>query len=110
MGVGFCNAVVFAANGFFRRWVKRPDQSTSDLSIKQIYAAGSLTGLVVAFINCPFELLKVRLQTQYSGPGGALVRTLDQRLTIGRSTRVCWTAECSWQGKVGLHLCFEALV
>ena len=64
-GIGICNAVLFTANGFFRR-VLRGEEPLRTLSIKEMTWAGALSGGVMAFVNCPVELLKVRLQVQYS--------------------------------------------
>ncbi|KAG0283684.1 hypothetical protein BGZ96_011916 [Linnemannia gamsii] len=71
MGIGICNAVMFAANGTFRRWFQGGDE-TKTLSLFQIGCAGSMAGGVMAFVNCPVELLKVKLQTQYKPAAGAL--------------------------------------
>ncbi|RUS22654.1 hypothetical protein BC937DRAFT_88104 [Endogone sp. FLAS-F59071] len=40
---------------------------TKILSLAEIAIAGSMTGFAIAFVNCPLELLKVKLQTQYGG-------------------------------------------
>ncbi|RUS22655.1 hypothetical protein BC937DRAFT_88104 [Endogone sp. FLAS-F59071] len=66
MGAGICNAVLFAANGNFRRMFQNGDE-TKILSLAEIAIAGSMTGFAIAFVNCPLELLKVKLQTQYGG-------------------------------------------
>ncbi|KAG0323467.1 hypothetical protein BGZ99_002768 [Dissophora globulifera] len=71
MGIGICNAVMFAANGTFRRMLQGGDE-TKTLSLLQIGTAGSMAGGVMAFVNCPVELLKVKLQTQYSPAKGAV--------------------------------------
>lgn len=62
-GIGFCNAVMFMSNGYFRRLLQQGD-SKKVLSIVEIGLAGSMAGSVMAFLNCPIELLKVKLQTQ----------------------------------------------
>ncbi|KAI8883981.1 mitochondrial carrier [Backusella circina FSU 941] len=62
-GIGFCNAVMFMSNGYFRRVLQNGDEKKA-LSIVEIGIAGSLAGSVMAFLNCPIELLKVKLQTQ----------------------------------------------
>lgn len=62
-GIGFCNAVMFTANGWSRRLLQNGDEKRV-LSIFEIGVAGSMAGSVMAFLNCPIELLKVKLQTQ----------------------------------------------
>ncbi|KAI9266133.1 mitochondrial carrier domain-containing protein [Helicostylum pulchrum] len=62
-GIGFCNAVMFMANGHSRRLLQNGDEKKV-LSIVEIGLAGSMAGSVMAFLNCPIELLKVKLQTQ----------------------------------------------
>ncbi|PVU99621.1 hypothetical protein BB559_000534 [Furculomyces boomerangus] len=66
MGIGFCNAVVFAANGEFRKYLSefRGLRSGDDLSLFDKALAGGLAGGVMSLLNCPVELLKVKLQTQ----------------------------------------------
>ncbi|KAI7897080.1 mitochondrial carrier domain-containing protein [Mucor mucedo] len=68
-GIGFCNAVMFMANGHSRRLLQNGDDKKV-LSIFEIGVAGSMAGSVMAFLNCPIELLKVKLQTQ--DPKGVL--------------------------------------
>ncbi|GAB5592025.1 hypothetical protein Unana1_06925 [Umbelopsis nana] len=62
-GIGICNAVVFTANGNFRRMLQGNDPH-KQLSLGEIGIAGLGAGFVMAFFNCPVELLKVKLQTQ----------------------------------------------
>ncbi|KAI8363894.1 mitochondrial carrier domain-containing protein [Blakeslea trispora] len=62
-GVGFCNAVMFMANGWSRRMLQGGDEKRT-LSVVEYGIAGSFAGSVMAFLNCPIELLKVKLQTQ----------------------------------------------
>ncbi|KAI9281290.1 mitochondrial carrier domain-containing protein [Umbelopsis sp. AD052] len=62
-GIGICNAVLFTANGNFRRMLQGNDPN-KELSLGEIGVAGMGAGLVMAFFNCPVELLKVKLQTQ----------------------------------------------
>lgn len=59
VGFGICNAVVFSANGYFRRLLS----IGPDLSLPKIMLAGGCSGAIVSIINCPFELVKVKLQT-----------------------------------------------
>ncbi|ORY91178.1 mitochondrial carrier domain-containing protein, partial [Syncephalastrum racemosum] len=67
-GIGFCNAVVFMSNGFFRRALQNGDEP---LTLGQMGIAGGLAGSVMALFNCPIELLKVKLQVQ--DPSGVIV-------------------------------------
>lgn len=50
-------------NGEFRRMLQGGD-TNKVLSLAEIGIAGSMAGTVMAFFNCPIELLKVKLQTQ----------------------------------------------
>lgn len=59
VGFGVCNAVVFSTNGYFRRLFS----SANDLSLGKIMLAGGCSGAIVSVVNCPFELVKVKLQT-----------------------------------------------
>ncbi|KAJ1957018.1 hypothetical protein GGI12_005146 [Dipsacomyces acuminosporus] len=68
-GIGFCNAVVFAANGYFLRLFQ--SNSNGPLTLQQKAVAGALAGGVMSFLNCPVELLKVKLQTQYGASAAA---------------------------------------
>lgn len=60
-GIGVCNAVLFSANGHFRRLI---GATPSDKG--RVLMAGCMSGAVMALINCPVELLKVKLQIQTS--------------------------------------------
>ena len=51
------------SNGEFRRILQGGNPS-KELSLSEIFIAGSMAGTVMAFFNCPIELLKVKLQTQ----------------------------------------------
>lgn len=57
------NSVLFASNGFFQRHLLLENVPHS-LQLDRIAVAGSLSGFVMAGVNCPVELLKVRLQVQ----------------------------------------------
>ncbi|ORZ00003.1 mitochondrial carrier domain-containing protein, partial [Lobosporangium transversale] len=81
MGIGICNAVMFAANGTFRRILQGGDE-TKTLSLLEIGTAGSMAGGVMAFVNCPVELLKVKLQTQYGPSAGILTIPPSTSTTI----------------------------
>ncbi|KAF9582136.1 hypothetical protein BGW38_000597, partial [Lunasporangiospora selenospora] len=74
------NAVMFAANGHFRRMLQGGDESRV-LSIVEIGCAGSMAGGVMAFVNCPVELLKVKLQTQYAPAAGAVASLAEKQVS-----------------------------
>ncbi|OMJ10809.1 Mitochondrial substrate carrier family protein S [Smittium culicis] len=88
-GIGFCNAVLFTANNEFRNLmlsVRRNGTTVTrveHLSTVDMAVAGGLAGSVMALLNCPVELLKVKLQTQdqtlkvkqYNGVFDCLVKT-----------------------------------
>lgn len=65
MGIGLCNAVLFSANGTFRKLLEDGDEEAG-MSLWRIGLAGSMAGAMMALVNCPVELLKVRLQIQDS--------------------------------------------
>ena len=64
------NTVVFAANSYLTREVKRVSGSR-ELSTLQQAAIGGLSGVFSAAAICPFEVIKVRLQAQSSERGFA---------------------------------------
>ncbi|OMH84190.1 Mitochondrial basic amino acids transporter [Zancudomyces culisetae] len=64
IGIGFCNAVVFSANGFFLQQFKS-FRNSNELGLADKAISGGLAGGVMAFTTCPVELVKVKLQTQY---------------------------------------------
>lgn len=59
----FSNSVLFASNGFFQRHLLL-DSVPHAHQLDRVALAGSLSGVVMAVVNCPVELLKVRLQVQ----------------------------------------------
>jgi len=65
--VGFCSAIIFSSNGYFRRMLNPDpisDPTSSNLSTGRTALAGALTGSIIACFYCPMELLKIRMQTQ----------------------------------------------
>ncbi|KAJ1930472.1 hypothetical protein IWQ60_000257 [Tieghemiomyces parasiticus] len=76
-GIGICNAVVFTANGYFRRMLQGNDTS-KPLTLPQIMLAGNMAGTVMAFFNCPIELLKVKLQVQGKAPAAGSATAATQ--------------------------------
>ena len=61
--IDFSNSVLFASNGLFQRQILIEGVPHSS-QLDRIAVAGSLSGIVMASINCPVELLKIRLQVQ----------------------------------------------
>lgn len=57
------NSVLFSSNGFFQRHLLIPNMPHS-FQLDKVALAGSLSGVVMAGVNCPVELIKVRLQVQ----------------------------------------------
>ncbi|KAJ9055792.1 hypothetical protein DSO57_1015445 [Entomophthora muscae] len=65
--VGFCSAIIFSSNGYFRRKLNPnpiSDPTSSELPIGPTALAGAMTGSIIACFYCPMELLKIRMQTQ----------------------------------------------
>ncbi|RKP10218.1 mitochondrial carrier domain-containing protein [Thamnocephalis sphaerospora] len=57
-GIGICNAVLFAANGYFRGVVRenRADGNMErPFTIPELMVAGGLGGIAMAFANCPVQ-------------------------------------------------------
>ncbi|KAJ3195588.1 hypothetical protein HK101_011731 [Irineochytrium annulatum] len=66
IGMGFINAILFSAYGWFKEVLRDPKQADRPLAIRQLAAAGALAGVVNSFVAAPIELVKIRLQAQYS--------------------------------------------
>eukprot|EP01029_Cantina_marsupialis_P009838 TRINITY_DN226_c0_g1_i2.p2 TRINITY_DN226_c0_g1~~TRINITY_DN226_c0_g1_i2.p2 ORF type:complete len:290 (-),score=89.70 TRINITY_DN226_c0_g1_i2:1402-2271(-) len=62
VGLGAVNAVLFMANEFAKRHLA---DEQGHLSMPRIVAAGVFAGLAQTTVVCPFELVMVRLQTQF---------------------------------------------
>ncbi|KAI9274317.1 putative mitochondrial ornithine transporter 1 [Phascolomyces articulosus] len=69
VGIGAVNAVLFAANSSIKKAMQAYPGQT--LSIGQIAIAGAGAGIVNSALASPVELLKIKLQAQYSNEGGA---------------------------------------
>eukprot|EP01029_Cantina_marsupialis_P009837 TRINITY_DN226_c0_g1_i1.p1 TRINITY_DN226_c0_g1~~TRINITY_DN226_c0_g1_i1.p1 ORF type:complete len:284 (-),score=47.36 TRINITY_DN226_c0_g1_i1:363-1214(-) len=72
VGLGAINAVLFMANEFAKQHLTN-DQGY--LSMPRVVAAGVFAGLAQSFVVCPFELVMVRLQTQFVHFNGRKVYT-----------------------------------
>ncbi|KAI9324665.1 mitochondrial carrier [Zopfochytrium polystomum] len=73
VGIGFVNAVVFTSYGWFKMLLADPRSPDAQLSIPKIAVAGIGAGIVNSFVASPIELLKIRLQAQYTSPSAASV-------------------------------------
>eukprot|EP00743_Colponemidia_sp_Colp-15_P006251 GILK01006726.1.p1 GENE.GILK01006726.1~~GILK01006726.1.p1 ORF type:complete len:307 (-),score=37.03 GILK01006726.1:502-1389(-) len=73
-------AVKFASNEFFKQHLKSSD---GKLSTAKGTLAGALAGVTEAFVNCPFEVIKVRMQAKenlgrYASTSDCAVQLLKQ--------------------------------
>ncbi|KAI9205110.1 mitochondrial carrier domain-containing protein [Polychytrium aggregatum] len=66
-GVAVINSLLFGVYGWFLRHLDNGRES----SIATIFWAGNGSGFVNAFFSCPMELVKIRLQNQFSTPSGS---------------------------------------
>ncbi|KAI8639678.1 mitochondrial carrier domain-containing protein [Parasitella parasitica] len=109
-GIGFCNAVMFMSNGYFRRLLQK--DASKPLSIFEIGAAGSMAGSVMSFLNCPIELLKVKLQTQDSqGFKGVIdcgVRSIRSQGLMGIYRGMVMTLLRDVPGTFAYFVCYES--
>ncbi|KAJ1974424.1 hypothetical protein H4R33_006819 [Dimargaris cristalligena] len=105
-GIGICNAVVFTANGYFRKLLQG-DHPRSPIRIDQAMLAGSMAGSVMAFFNCPIELLKVKLQVQ--GPAATATAGAPAIAAVPQYTGVfnCGVRTFREQGLRGLYRGFS---
>jgi solute carrier family 25 carnitine/acylcarnitine transporter 20/29 len=55
---------MFSTNEHFRRLLQANNADRA-LTLSEITLAGALSGAVMAFLLCPIELVKIRLQIQY---------------------------------------------
>jgi len=69
VGVAAMNATLFFAWGSSCRWMKStPDEV---LSVPKLLCAGLITGFAVSFVEGPVDLIKSKMQIQYTGKAGA---------------------------------------
>jgi solute carrier family 25 (mitochondrial carnitine/acylcarnitine transporter), member 20/29 len=68
VGAAALNAVLFASYGLAKQWLQ--EDSEDELTIQQAMLAGTFAGFAQTFIISPTELVKARLQVQYSSAGG----------------------------------------
>jgi solute carrier family 25 (mitochondrial carnitine/acylcarnitine transporter), member 20/29 len=65
-----CTSVVFGSYGMAVQKLFPNVVDRERLSFVQAYAGGALAGVAAAFVLCPVELVKIRLQVQVDGGGG----------------------------------------
>ncbi len=71
-------AIKFSTNETYKQWFADPKGKVSNLGAT---AAGALAGVTEAFFNCPFEVVKVRMQskeaqTLYKGTWDCFAQTM----------------------------------
>jgi len=79
MAEGPKRALKFSTNETYKQWFT--DKQTRKLSNAGATAAGALAGVTEAFFNCPFEVVKVRMQAPeskglYTGTWDCAIKTL----------------------------------
>ncbi|KAJ3021251.1 UNVERIFIED_CONTAM: hypothetical protein HDU68_009720 [Siphonaria sp. JEL0065] len=65
VGVAAINSLLFGVHGWFMHHIAGDDTP----SVSSIFWAGCGSGFVNAFLSCPMELIKIRLQNQTATPG-----------------------------------------
>ena len=60
-GIGICNAVLFTTN---KKILSLIDKDKIQNNIGRVSLCGGIAGCVMSFVNCPIELVKIRMQIQ----------------------------------------------
>jgi len=71
------NAIVFAAYGQAKSFLRDSDNPDEPLNLWQLALAGSWAGFVNSFVVSPVELVKTRLQIQYNAPTSFFARSTE---------------------------------
>jgi len=95
VGIGLCNAVLFSANENFRRILQHGDPS-KELSLTEMTVAGGLSGVAIALVLCPIELVKIRMQVRYE-------------TAHGRNSGILACAQKIWQSEGLRHGLYRGL-
>jgi len=77
IGAGIANAFVFTAYGWTRRSVLGKDDGDGGRgtdSLRNVFICGLGAGVGAAVINCPMELVRIKLQIQTQGKENALYK------------------------------------
>jgi len=88
IGVSGCVAIQFGSNEFakrFRKRIKLKSKGTEHLEVKDFIICGGFSGFCNAFLQCPVELFRIKLQVQgnqavkrYSGSIDCLKQTYSK--------------------------------
>lgn len=75
LGIGACVSIQFAALEASKRWFKARKPQTVDggegnLNMAELAASGAIAGVANTVVSGPVEHIRIRLQTQPSGPNG----------------------------------------
>jgi len=77
VGAGIANAFVFTAYGWTRRSVLGRDDgdgSRSTDTLREVFACGLGAGIGASLINCPMELVRIKLQIQTQAKESAVYK------------------------------------
>lgn len=61
IGIGFCNAILFATN---KKILEMSREKIQNSNIRNM-TCGALSGIIVSLFNCPIELIKIKLQIRH---------------------------------------------
>ncbi|KAL0943909.1 mitochondrial carrier protein [Colletotrichum truncatum] len=86
LGVGACVSIQFGAFQFFRRQLEYFHDSP--LSLLDFYIAGAAAGVANSVVSGPIEHVRIRLQTQPSGPNRLYSGPWDCVRTINRQSGI----------------------
>lgn len=76
---GLINGILFGTYGSVAEILH--ERGVSHLSLQQVWAAGTIAGVIQSFVNCPVELIKCKMQVSH---GSETVNSLS----IARSTNL----------------------
>lgn len=81
VGQMFLNAVQFVVYTEAKRYVAGSEEASKNMTIPQLFAAGTITGAAVALIEGPVDLMKTQLQTQIFSTQPAKFKTLGETVS-----------------------------
>lgn len=85
LGIGFSNAILFTSNAIFLSLLNGTNELNMKRNerLKNVALAGAFSGAMMAFANCPIELVKVRLQLQKANQKGVGILQLSYKILKG---------------------------